>query len=75
MCCCCDRRAGPVRRRRFAERGDDSDIKESNPEKADQSADDATPIGPKWWPSKWGAEDQRGAANLMTPPARWPLPA
>jgi kynurenine formamidase len=26
-----------------------------------------TPIGPKWWPSKWGPEDQRGAANLMTP--------
>lgn len=25
-----------------------------------------TPIGEKWWPSKWGAEDQRGAANLMT---------
>ena len=28
---------------------------------------DETPIGPKWWPSKWGAEDQRGAANLLTP--------
>jgi kynurenine formamidase len=28
---------------------------------------DETPIGPKWWPSKWGADDQRGAANLMTP--------
>jgi kynurenine formamidase len=27
----------------------------------------ATPIGEKWWPSKWGANDQRGAANLMTP--------
>ncbi len=26
-----------------------------------------TPIGDKWWPSRWGAEDQRGAANLMTP--------
>ncbi len=26
-----------------------------------------TPIGPRWWPSKWGADDQRGAANLMTP--------
>lgn len=31
------------------------------------SRDDETPIGPKWWPSKWGVEDQRGAANLMTP--------
>ena len=26
-----------------------------------------TPIGPKWWPSKWGADDERGAANLMSP--------
>lgn len=26
-----------------------------------------TPIGKKWWPSRWGADDQRGAANLMTP--------
>jgi kynurenine formamidase len=29
--------------------------------------DDETPIGPKWWPSPWGADDQRGAANRMTP--------
>lgn len=21
----------------------------------------------KWWPSKWGADDQKGAANLLTP--------
>lgn len=26
-----------------------------------------TPVGPKWWPSRWGPEDQRGAANLLTP--------
>jgi kynurenine formamidase len=26
-----------------------------------------TPIGPKWWPSEWGAADQRGAANRLTP--------
>src|SRR6516165_10689992 len=26
-----------------------------------------TPIGPKWWPSEWGADDQRGAANRITP--------
>lgn len=26
-----------------------------------------TPIGAKWWPSPWGADDQRGAANLLTP--------
>jgi kynurenine formamidase len=26
-----------------------------------------TPVGPKWWPSEWGADDQRGAANRLTP--------
>jgi hypothetical protein len=26
-----------------------------------------TPIGPQWWPSPWGPEDQRGAANRITP--------
>ena len=26
-----------------------------------------TPIGAKWWPSKYGADDERGAANLQTP--------
>src|SRR4051812_40497995 len=25
-----------------------------------------TPIGPRWWPSEWGPEDQRGAANRLT---------
>jgi kynurenine formamidase len=25
-----------------------------------------TPIGARWWPSRWGAEDQRGAANHFT---------
>jgi kynurenine formamidase len=29
--------------------------------------DDETPIGPKWWPSVYGPNDQRGAANLQTP--------
>src|SRR5262245_9678530 len=29
------------------------------------SAPAETPIGPKWWPSRYGADDQRGAANLM----------
>jgi kynurenine formamidase len=28
---------------------------------------DETPIGPRWWPSPFGAEDQRGAANRLTP--------
>jgi kynurenine formamidase len=27
---------------------------------------DDTPIGPKWWPSAWGPDDQRGAANRLT---------
>jgi kynurenine formamidase len=25
-----------------------------------------TPIGDKWWPSEWGPDDQRGAANRIT---------
>ena len=29
--------------------------------------EDETPIGPKWWPSEWGADDQKGAANRLTP--------
>lgn len=31
-----------------------------------EPASEDTPIGPKWWPSKWGADDERGAANMMT---------
>lgn len=26
-----------------------------------------TPIGPPWWPSRWGAEDEAGASNWITP--------
>src|SRR2546429_9754190 len=26
-----------------------------------------TPIGPQWWPSRWGPGDEAGASNLMTP--------
>ena len=26
-----------------------------------------TPVGPKWWPSQWGPQDERGAMNRMTP--------
>ncbi len=26
-----------------------------------------TPVGPAWWPSEWGAEDERGAMNRITP--------
>lgn len=28
---------------------------------------DKNPIGEKFWPSEWGPEDQRGAANRLTP--------
>src|SRR3954463_11994966 len=34
---------------------------------ADPPREDETPIGPKWWPSEWGADDQRGAAKRLTP--------
>ena len=34
---------------------------------ASKGASGQTPIGPRWWPSKWGADDQRGAANLTSP--------
>src|SRR5262245_24908436 len=30
-------------------------------------AEPETPIGAKWWPSEWGPDDQRGAANRLTP--------
>jgi kynurenine formamidase len=26
-----------------------------------------TPIGPKWWPSRWGPQDEAGASNWITP--------
>ena len=35
--------------------------KEKRPAAAD------TPLGAKWWPSEWGPDDQRGAANRLTP--------
>lgn len=28
---------------------------------------EGTPIGEPWWPSRWGADDQAGASNWMTP--------
>ena len=30
------------------------------------NGDEETPIGPRWWPSEFGAGDQRGAANRLT---------
>ena len=26
-----------------------------------------TPVGSQWWPSEWGADDERGAVNRITP--------
>ena len=39
------------------------------PEASDEGSveDDETPSGPKWWPSEWGPDDERGAANRLTP--------
>jgi len=34
---------------------------------ANPVAPQETPIGEKWWPSSWGPQDQRGAANRITP--------
>jgi len=34
---------------------------------AGDDAADETPIGSRWWPSEFGAEDERGAANRLTP--------
>jgi kynurenine formamidase len=31
-----------------------------------QAAGD-TPIGPKWWPSRWGPQDEAGGSNWITP--------
>lgn len=31
------------------------------------AAEPDTPIGSRWWPSHWGKDDQRGAANRLTP--------
>jgi kynurenine formamidase len=36
-----------------------------SPEQA-QGAAQATPLGPPWWPSRWGPEDEAGASNMMT---------
>ena len=32
-----------------------------------QGAAATTPAGAPWWPSRWGADDQAGASNLITP--------
>lgn len=37
------------------------------PSGAGAGAATQTPTGDEWWPSEWGAEDERGAANRITP--------
>ncbi len=37
------------------------------PTSSDAGSPQETPVGARWWPSRYGATDQRGAANLMTP--------
>jgi kynurenine formamidase len=32
-----------------------------------QPAAATTPVGAAWWPSRWGADDQAGASNWITP--------
>ena len=32
-----------------------------------QGAAATTPVGAPWWPSRWGADDQAGASNWITP--------
>src|SRR6478672_3559870 len=39
---------------------------QAQPPAAQPPKEEETPIGPKWWPSEWGADDQRGAANRLT---------
>ncbi len=31
------------------------------------AAGQETPIGPRWWPSRWGPQDEAGASNWITP--------
>ena len=31
------------------------------------SQEQETPVGPRWWPSAWGPDDQKGALNHITP--------
>jgi hypothetical protein len=37
------------------------------PAQAQAPAAGETPVGPRWWPSRWGPEDQAGASNHITP--------
>src|SRR3989442_3729089 len=46
----------------------DATLAQAQPAQPQQTARPVmTPIGPPWWPSKWGAQDEAGASNLITP--------
>jgi kynurenine formamidase len=40
-------------------------LAQATPAQAQQAGD--TPIGPKWWPSRWGPQDEAGGSNWITP--------
>jgi kynurenine formamidase len=40
-------------------------LAQAQPAQAQAAGD--TPIGPKWWPSRWGPQDEAGASNWITP--------
>jgi kynurenine formamidase len=42
-------------------------LAQAQPAQAQATPAGDTPIGPKWWPSRWGAQDESGASNWITP--------
>jgi kynurenine formamidase len=40
-------------------------LAQAQPAQAQATGD--TPIGPKWWPSRWGPQDEAGGTNWITP--------
>jgi len=43
-----------------------------SPQREERTSDTArvvedTPIGPRWWPARWGPDDEAGASNWITP--------
>jgi kynurenine formamidase len=44
-----------------------TDTAHAAPAEAAPAEQAMTPIGPPWWPSRWGADDEAGASNMMTP--------
>jgi len=46
--------------------GHDRGVLRSQPQRANGKQSE-TPIGPVWWPSPWGKDDERGAVNRLGP--------